>query len=127
MGTPSAGDIVQLRASYCSECERWEFPARSYCPTCSATPVERPLGSEATVALCSAVLHQPPGALIEAPYTVALAAFPEGISIMGVVSDLAFDEIRIGQPLTTVAVALGDSLGYAFVADGREGSSGSLP
>jgi uncharacterized protein len=115
MDTPAPGDVVRLRASYCVSCDRWEFPARSYCPTCSASPEERPLSSEAKVALTTAVLHQPPGALVEAPYTVALAEFPEGISIMGVVSDRAFEDVRIGQPLTTVAVQVGNSLGYAFV------------
>lgn len=104
---------VRLRASRCLQCQRWEFPALAYCPGCGGQVADDLLSTAATVVGMTAVLHAPPGAEIETPYTVALAAFVEGIVIMGVVS-APFDEVSIGQSLTTVGVKVGDRVGYGY-------------
>jgi uncharacterized OB-fold protein len=113
-GVPQPGAPVELAASYCEQCTRWEFPTRRYCPTCDADPVERPLSGEAVVEFVTAVLHQPPGALIEAPYAVVLARFAEGVSIMGVISDAAYEVIAPGDRVVPIAVQTGTAIGFQF-------------
>jgi uncharacterized OB-fold protein len=107
------GELVRLRASHCLACERWEFPALTYCPGCEGRPESSALSAQATVVGVTAVLHPPPGALIEVPYTVALAAFPEGVAVLGVVTaDLA--DVPLGQRVETVAILVGERAGYGF-------------
>ncbi|MCK5892605.1 OB-fold domain-containing protein [Aeromicrobium sp.] len=110
----SPGSAVRLNASFCRDCDRWEFPARTYCPTCDQEPTTGPLSPTAEVIGHSAVLHQPPGSLIDAPYPVALASFPEGVAVLGVVEDAEVGEVAIGDQVETVARLVGDSIEYAF-------------
>ena len=48
------------------------------------------------------------------PYTVAAAAFPEGVSILGVVAGDAAS-LRVGDPLRVVALEVGERVGFGFV------------
>lgn len=111
---PEPGAPLQLRGSHCVACQRWEFPARSYCPTCDAAVTHAGLSASGRVAGLTAVLHAPPDVQIDVPYTVALVDFPEGISVLGVVPGLRFDEIEIGDPVSTVAMTVGTDIGYGF-------------
>jgi len=113
-GTLEPGSPVRLKASHCAACVRWEFPARSYCPTCGLAPTVKPLSETAHVIGFSAVLHQPPGALIQAPYAVALAAFPEGVAVLGTVPGVDHADLMIGDSVSTVAVQVGNSIEYAY-------------
>lgn len=113
-GDPTPGSSVLLIASYCAACDRWEFPSRDYCATCNVKPVEAPLSDQAQVEFVTAVLHQPPGALVQAPYAVVLAGFPEGVSVMGVVADLDYEQIAPGDRVRVVAAQTGECIGYQF-------------
>jgi uncharacterized protein len=115
MGSPVVGQEALLRASSCPDCGRWEFPHRDYCPGCgSRDVVEGSLGPRARVVGTTAVLHPPPGALVETPYTVALAAFPEGVSVLGVVMDRGFDDVPLGVDVVTTVVELDGRTGYQY-------------
>lgn len=119
IGVPAAGEDALLRASRCSGCGRWEFPLRDYCPGCGSADVEeRPLGPRARVVGTSAVLHPAPGSLVAAPYTVALAAFPEGISVLGVVEGTAFEDVALGADVVATVVDLEGRLGYQYRLEG---------
>jgi uncharacterized OB-fold protein len=107
------GELVRLRASNCPACARWEFPALTYCPGCDGRPESSALSEQATVIGVTAVLHPPPGALVEVPYTVALAAFPEGVAVLGVVT-AALGDVPLGQRVETVAMLIGERVGYGF-------------
>jgi uncharacterized protein len=114
-GSPKVGDDASLRASHCLSCGRWEFPYRDYCPGCGSQSVsDGALSSRARVIGTTAVLHQPPGALVEAPYTVALAAFPEGVSVLGLVQDVPFEDVPIDAEVVATVVELGGRLGYQY-------------
>lgn len=115
---------VQLVASRCPGCDRWEFPARTYCPACNGEAVPAQLGSSGRIRLFSAVLHQPPGALIDTPYAVALVDFPEGLSVLGVVTDARVEDLHIGQPVTTVGLSVADSVSYGFAVRQPPGADG---
>ena len=90
-----------LLASTCTACGRPEFPARATCPACGAEASTAPLPTAATLAGFSAVLHQPPGAKVEAPYPVGVARFPNGLAVMGLLLG-AVDDAHIGMPVETV-------------------------
>jgi uncharacterized OB-fold protein len=119
---PEPGQPVRLRASRCQACGRWEFPARDYCPRCDEDAaghgphgevVADQLSSEAVVSGFTAILHAPPGALIQTPYTVVLAAHPEGVSVIGVLL-AGFDEVTAGQAVHTVGLQVGDRVGFGY-------------
>lgn len=77
------GETTSLLACTCPSCGRTEFPRRASCPACGtdANPVE--LSGPARLRVSSAVLAQPPGSRVEAPYGVGVAEFPEGICVIG--------------------------------------------
>jgi len=67
------------------------------------------------VKLITSVEHQPPDALIDAPYVVIAAAFDEGISVLGVlVDDLGLNELRIGDEVEVVVTSIGEVFGYGY-------------
>lgn len=105
-------EIVQLAASHCESCDRWEFPARTYCPTCDNEPVPSALSSQGKVQGFTAVMHAPPGGLIETPYVVALVELPERISVMSAMPGFALEDIAIGDRVETVSLLVGESLEY---------------
>jgi uncharacterized OB-fold protein len=88
-GEGSPGDVTHLVASRCPACHRVEFPARSECPACGAASVVVELTGPARLRISTAVLAQPPGSRVEAPYGVGVAEFPEGICVQG---------LLVGQP-----------------------------
>jgi uncharacterized OB-fold protein len=120
-GSPVVGQEALLRASSCAHCRRWEFPYRDYCPGCGGRDVvEGSLGPQARVVGTTAVLHPPPGAMVETPYTVALAAFAEGVSVLGVVMERSFDEVPLGAHVVATVVELDGRLGYQYRLDKTE-------
>ena len=111
-------DDGALLASTCSACGRPEFPARATCPACGADSVTAALPRTATLVGHTAVLHQPPGAKVEAPYAVGVARFPNGLAVMG---RLLVDEPIVGEAVATVGhepYAGGRS--YAFIRRAAE-------
>jgi uncharacterized OB-fold protein len=81
----SPGQSIQLRASRCSSCHRTEFPARGICPACAAQSVQVELSGRGRLVGFSAVLHAPPGALVEVPYWIGVTQFDEAVSILGLI------------------------------------------
>jgi uncharacterized OB-fold protein len=77
------GAATTLLASRCTKCQRVEFPRRTTCPACGADAGPVPLGGPARLRVHSAVLAQPPGALVTAPYDVGVAEFDEGVCVIG--------------------------------------------
>jgi uncharacterized OB-fold protein len=78
-----AGDSTELHAARCGQCERVCFPSRETCPACGAGTAAITLGGPARLRAHSAVLAQPPGALVQAPYEVGVAEFDEGLCVIG--------------------------------------------
>lgn len=111
---PSPGDPVALGASHCGACDRWEFPALAACPACGRSMEDSTLSSNARIVGFTAVLHPPPGAEVDVPYVVAVATFPERISVLGVVVDATIDHVALGDTVTTIAVDVGGRLGYGY-------------
>ena len=114
--TAAVGTTATLRASHCSACGRTEFPALTSCPACGAEASTIALGPEATLGGFTAVLHAPPGAAVDVPYTLAVATFADAnLAVMGLLDQhVAPDELQIGQPLEVCIVATREATTYGF-------------
>ena len=110
----ASGSIVALSVSKCATCGRHEFPYRDRCPSCRSDSVPALLSTRAHVVGFTSVSHSPPGALVDVPYVVATAAFPEGLSVLGRVVGVGLDELAIGDAVDTVAAEVGDGTHYAY-------------
>jgi uncharacterized OB-fold protein len=110
-----AGAELFLVASRCADCDRYDFPALEQCPVCGAEATRERLDRRGAISQFTNVNHPPPGGLVPVPYAVAIADFPGGISVLGLVGNAATaDELRFGDEVETVATPVGDRIGYAF-------------
>jgi uncharacterized OB-fold protein len=75
-----------LHASLCPSCGRTSFPRRSLCPACGTASPPTELSGPARLRVHTAVLAQPPGSLVTAPYDVGVAEFDEGICVIGLLA-----------------------------------------
>jgi uncharacterized OB-fold protein len=108
------GAPLRLRASWCATCDRYEFPARDYCPSCGGPSEATQLSSDAAVIGVTAVNHAPPGALLAVPYTVAVAAFPEGVAVLGAVPGVSIADLRLGDRVRSVGMLVGGAVAYGW-------------
>jgi uncharacterized OB-fold protein len=114
-GPLEPGAPVRLVASFCPVCSRYQFPRRDNCPQCGRAAETTTLADRATVSQCTAVLYPPPDALVEVPYLVAVADFPGGLSVLGLVSrEHAPGDIALGDTVCTIAAEVGDRLGFCY-------------
>jgi uncharacterized OB-fold protein len=80
------GEVTSLLASSCPACARLSFPARTQCPGCGSDSAAVQLRGPARLRAHTAVLAQPPGAQVQAPYEVGVAEFAEGICVIGLLA-----------------------------------------
>lgn len=83
------GSRTALIAATCTACGRVSFPCPDRCPSCTGELTLTALEGPARLSVLTAVLAQPPGALIQAPYDVGVADFAEGIRIIGLIDGAA--------------------------------------
>jgi uncharacterized OB-fold protein len=60
------------------------------------------------------VKHAPPGALVPVPYTVAVAAFREGVAVLGAVPGVSMEDLRFGDRVRSVGMLVGEAVAYAW-------------
>jgi len=92
-----AGRLVVQR---CAGCGEPAVPPKLTCPACHGREWARlTLAGEGEVASFT-VIRVPPGHLAgQAPYAIAVVRFPEGVSLLGRVTGLPVDALRVGLPL----------------------------
>ncbi len=107
---------VALRASRCPTCGRTEFPALDTCPACGAEAAPVALGPSATLAGFTEVLHPPPGAEVDVPYTIAVAAFADGnLAVMGLLDGhVPSGDLVVGARLEVCELATRTAAMYGF-------------
>jgi uncharacterized OB-fold protein len=109
------GERVALRGSGCTSCRRVEFPPLEVCPACGSEVHPVQLGPGATLAGFTEVLHPPPGAQVEVPYTIAVAAFDAHLAVLGLLDrHTAVAALEIGMPIEVCVVPVGDRRTYGF-------------
>lgn len=111
-----AGSVAQLRASRCDSCGRAEFPAMDICPACGSEAEAVPLGPACKLTGSTEVLHAPPDAKVDVPYTVAVAGFADAnLAVMGLLdSHIPVGELPLGTDLEVCVRDYGAGLTYAF-------------
>lgn len=105
-------DGVALLASRCKGCHSTYFPRTATCrnPGCASMAlVDSELCGIGTLYSFTIQRYRPPPLFRMddwQPYAVGTVEFPQGIRVMGMLRDVEFDEIRIGQPFVLHAAAL---------------------
>jgi uncharacterized OB-fold protein len=96
----------RLTVQRCAGCGTPAVPPKAFCPVCHRREWERiPLEGSGEVASYT-VIRVPPGRLAaEAPYAIVVVRFPEGVSLLGRITGLPLDALRVGLSVRFVPPA----------------------
>ncbi|MBI2830159.1 MAG: Zn-ribbon domain-containing OB-fold protein [Chloroflexi bacterium] len=107
----------KVMGSRCVKCGEVHFPPKMDCPCCIDSPVEWvEVKSKGKLLTYAVVNYGPAGFENDAPYTLALAEFDEGIKIFSRLSkDVKEADIKVGMEVKVVPLNLpGDRISYEF-------------
>ncbi len=92
-----------LVGEVCDDCGKKIFPPRDVCPYC-AEPAQTPFqfSGRGEVFSHTTIYNPPVGYEQYAPYTVALVKLEEGPLVTAQLTDVASNEVSIGQPVEMV-------------------------
>ena len=86
--TAAGGSVVTLSGSRCGSCGRVEFPALRVVSRLWDTDRSRPRsGPVGTLHGFTEILHPPPDARVEVPYTIGVAAFDGKLAVLGLMEE----------------------------------------
>ena len=108
------GEVMTTR---CKECGTYYFPPKMDCPRCLLSDVEWvKIDNEGKLVTYTVVHYGPSGFEDEAPYTLAIGDFGEGLRIFGRLDkDIEESDIKPGMGLKMVPVKLPeDRITYEF-------------
>ena len=108
------GKVMTTR---CKQCGTTYFPPKLDCPTCSSSDVEWvEIKGDGKLLTYAVVNYGPTGFENDAPYTLAIADFSDGLRMFGRLSrDIAENDIEIGMPVKVVPAKLADDrISYEF-------------
>ena len=117
------GDFVtyleqgKVTATKCKKCGTRFFPPKVDCPRCLSSDVEWfEIKDSGKLITYTTVQYGPAGFENDAPYTLAIVDFADGLRVFGRLSrDIEENDIKIGMSLKPVSVKLaGDRIGYEF-------------
>jgi uncharacterized OB-fold protein len=119
---------ARLIGGVCAACGRQHFPRLTSCPYCAAADCEEKLlGPRGSLFLYTVVVNRPPGYRGELPFGFGVVELPEGIRLIGRLTEPRLDRLRLGMPMRVVVAPLHTDdegrqvVSYAFapeVADG---------
>jgi uncharacterized OB-fold protein len=101
------GDPPALLGSRCAACGSHHFPRHDTCPYCSVedpTPTE--LSGPGTLWAWTAITAAPPGYSGQVPYGVGVVELPEGIRIIGRLTESDPAALALGQAMELLVVPL---------------------
>lgn len=107
----------KVMATRCTKCDASYFPPRMDCPKCIDSKVEWfEVNKNGKLATYTVVNYGPSGFENDAPYTLALVDFGDGIKMLGRLNrDIAESDIKVGMEVKVVAIKLpGDKVSYEF-------------
>lgn len=115
--TPGGPRLVGGR---CVACEHHGFPFREICTYCGAAGVERVhLSRCGTLWGWTAVASAPPGYQGPVPYGFGVVELPEGVRVIGRLTEPDPERLAFGQPMATVIDEIDGFAVYAFAPDGQ--------
>jgi len=118
-------DPPALLGGRCRACTATHFPRTDSCPYCAADepePVE--LSRHGALWAWTAVTAPPPGYVGDVPYGVGVVELPEGVRVIGRLTEPDPSALRAGQPMELCLVPLreedagGALMTYAFAPVG---------
>ena len=107
----------KVMATRCRECGVSHFPPKMDCPKCLSSEVEWfEIEGNGKLATYTVVNYGPSGFEDDAPYTLALATFGDGLQIFGRLSrDIETSAIKVGMELRVVPIKLPEGrIAYEF-------------
>lgn len=107
----------QVMAVKCKHCSTKYFPPQVDCPRCIKADMEWfSISGRGKLVTFSVVSYGPAGFEEQAPYTIAVTVFEDGIQVLATISkDIPLDDIHIGMQLKIVPVFLPDKkISYEF-------------
>ena len=100
----------KIMATKCKGCGRASFPPKVDCPKCMSSNVDWiEINSQGTLLTFTVVNYGPSGFEDDAPYTLGIAEFEEGVKILGRISkEINPEDIKIGMKVRLASVKLGN-------------------
>lgn len=106
-GALTPGTPPRLRAGRCRACGRHHFPAAEDCPYCGGGQVdEAALAGDGRLWAWTAVTSAPPGYQGPVPYGFGVVELPEGLRVVGRLTEPDPSRLRLGQAMRLVTEAV---------------------
>lgn len=106
------GKLVGIK---CGGCGALAIPPRELCPACGRrqwSPV--PLSGDGEIASFTIIRIAPRGHAGDAPYAIAAVRLVEGVSLLGRVVDIPFDDLAIGRKVRFRPLRIRDHTAVGF-------------
>ncbi len=120
-GLFSDGDPPALLVARCHQCGSTIFPRADSCPYCATEdPEDVELSRSGTLWAWTAVTAAPPGYEGDVPFGVGVVEFPEGVRVIGRLTESDPSALKAGQAMEVRVVPLhrnaegDDVVTYAF-------------
>ena len=107
----------KVMATKCRKCGKAFFPPKSDCPGCLSSDVEwLEVSGTGTLLTYTVVNYGPSGFENDAPYTLGIAEFGEGVKVLGRVSkQVSPDDIKVGMRVKLAPIKLNEErITYEF-------------
>ncbi len=100
----------KIMTTKCRECGRVFFPPKVDCPRCMSSDVEWiEIKGTGRLVTFTTVNYGPSGFEDDAPYTLGIAEFEEGVKILGRVSkEMNPEDIKVGMKVKLTPLKLGN-------------------
>jgi uncharacterized protein len=96
-------DQPGVLVSKCTDCGTLVFPIQTNCPDCCTnTAVKTKIGNRAKLHAFTGVRNPVPDGKAPIPYTVGIVDFPEGIRMMGVLTEENVNSLQVGMDVEVV-------------------------
>ncbi|UQX02089.1 bifunctional MaoC family dehydratase N-terminal/OB-fold nucleic acid binding domain-containing protein [Streptomyces sp. RerS4] len=100
----------RLLIQRCTACRTLRFPWLPGCNACSSPEWDTVEASGAGTVYSYVVMHHPPFPAFDPPYAVALVELAEGVRIIGNITGVPYDKVRIGLPVHLEFLRVDDTL-----------------
>lgn len=92
-----AGRLTGIR---CTQCGELAIPPKEFCGACGKRAWEPvALAGEGTIASYTVIRIAPRGHVGQTPYAVAVVRLAEGVSLLGRITDMPLESLRVGLPV----------------------------
>jgi len=106
------GKLVGIK---CGGCGALAIPPRELCPECGKREWSAaPLSGDGEIASFTVIRIAPRGHTADAPYAIAAVRLVEGVSVLGRVVDIPFDDLAIGRKVRFRPLRIREQVALGF-------------